>query len=351
MVESVSLFSIDKGHAAPRRDPDCLGAAGDAPTRCATEESTGYAQQIRTLEGENRRLRRAARDYREAEQALKERVKELNCLYGISQLVEKWGDDFPSLLQGIADLLPPSWQYPEICCARVIVDEADYCSEDFRTSPWKQSAEICANGQTCGLVEVYYRRKCPENAEGPFLAEERALINAVAEDIGKVIERRDTEEQLQQAMKQLQVEQTSLREANAALRGVLARIEEEKKAVQNAIMANVEKVLMPVLHALETELPIRQRKYVALLRQNLEEITSPFADRISKAFTALTSVEIRIANMIRDGLTTKEIAQLRHVSPATIARQRERIRKKLGITGSDVNLATYLRTFLPDDSA
>lgn len=347
---SESVFSIDTHHeelASPGHHATASSGTGGVATASPT---ASCAKRISALEGENRRLRRSARDLREAERALRERVKELNCLYGISQLVEQWRDDLPALFQGIAQLLPPSWQYPEICCARIIVDDEEYRSEGFRVSPWLQSAEIEADGQICGMVEVYYGRKCAESSEGPFLAEERALINAVAESIGKVLERRNTETQLQQAMKQLQVEQTSLREANAALRGVLSRIEDEKKAVQNAIMANVEKVLMPVLHALETELPMRQRKYVSLLKQNLEEITSPFADRLSRAFTTLTSVEIRIANMIRDGLTTKEIAQLRHVSPSTVARQRERIRKKLGITGSDVNLATYLRTFLPEST-
>ena len=101
-----------------------------------------------------------------------------------------------------------------------------------------------------------------------------------------------------------------------------------------------------MLRVLEQEVPVDQKKYVALLRDNLEGITSPFADKLSRAFMSLTAVEIRICQMIRDGLTTKEIAEMRHVSPATVARQRERIRHKLGLTGTDANLATYLRTFL-----
>jgi DNA-binding CsgD family transcriptional regulator len=103
---------------------------------------------------------------------------------------------------------------------------------------------------------------------------------------------------------------------------------------------------MPLLRALDQELPADKKKYVSLLSDNLQEITSPFADKLSRAFMSLTAVEIRICQMIRDGMTTKEIAQMRSVSPATVARQRERIRHKLGLIGTDANLATYLRTFL-----
>lgn len=107
---------------------------------------------------------------------------------------------------------------------------------------------------------------------------------------------------------------------------------------------------MPVLRALEAEVPAQQKKYVALLKNHLDGLTSPFANRLSAAFAALTPVEIEICNMIRDGLTTKDVAQIRHVAPATVAKQRERIRKKLGVMGTETNLATHLRMFTSADS-
>lgn len=304
------------------------------------------SRNISKLEGENRRLRHAARDWQAIEAALRERVKELNCLYGITQLVEEHCDSLQRLLQGIAELLPPSWQYPDVCCARLVLEDRQYISRDFRESIWRQSARIVVADEVAGAVEVYYLQQKPTLDEGPFLREERALIHAVAERVGKIVARVRAERQLHDAMRQLQVERTALKQANAALHGVLDRIEDEKKGVHSAIMANVEKVLMPVLHALEAEIPARQKKYVLLLKEHLEEITAPFADRLSKTFTKLTAVEIRICNMIRNGMSSKEIAQLRHVSPTTVARQRERIRKKLQIAGTDTNLATYLSTFL-----
>ncbi|MFH1079531.1 MAG: helix-turn-helix transcriptional regulator [Pseudomonadota bacterium] len=84
--------------------------------------------------------------------------------------------------------------------------------------------------------------------------------------------------------------------------------------------------------------------YAEMLRNSLDEITSPFGSRLSKTSLSLTPTEINICNMIRSGMQTKEIAQIRGVSEATISRHREHIRKKLNITSTGVNMTTYLQT-------
>ena len=81
-----------------------------------------------------------------------------------------------------------------------------------------------------------------------------------------------------------------------------------------------------------------------MLRKNLEDITSQFIRRLSNSYHSLTPMEITICNMIQNGMRTKEIAQIRGVSMATINRHRENIRRKLKITNDDVNLATYLQS-------
>jgi DNA-binding CsgD family transcriptional regulator len=141
------------------------------------------------------------------------------------------------------------------------------------------------------------------------------------------------------------VERKALQETNAALRTVLSRIEDEKGAIKEAIMANVDKIIMPILHALESEVEPERKGYIRLLTRNLEEITSPLVNRLSRRFLKLTPAERKTCNMIRMGLSTKEIADIRHVSPATVSRQRESIRQKLAITGRNVNLVTFLQTF------
>jgi DNA-binding NarL/FixJ family response regulator len=107
---------------------------------------------------------------------------------------------------------------------------------------------------------------------------------------------------------------------------------------------NVEKILMPILHALAMQLPPIQRKYVDMLQTNLDEITSPFIGQLSLSYHSMTPIEIAICNMIRNGMHTKEIAETRGLSEATINRHRENIRHKLKITNQDVNLATFLQS-------
>ncbi len=199
-------------------------------------------------------------------------------------------------------------------------------------------------GDPVGEVEVFYTEQRPALYEGPFLREERALLDAVAENIGAVAMRLSAEKKLQETNKQLTVEREALREANAALRSVLTRIKEEKLKIHKDIQANVEKVLMPIIYALLTEVPKPQRKYVELLRDNLMEISSPFISQLTQTYHSLTPTEISICNMVRTGLRSKEIARMRGVSTATVSRHRERIRHKLGVANTDVNLTTYLQT-------
>ncbi len=123
------------------------------------------------------------------------RIKELKCLHSISKLVEeKIAVD--EILQGVADLIPHSWQYPGITCAQIKLEGQSYKSDNFKETEWLLSREITVSRMRVGTVEVYYIEKKPEIDEGPFLKEERNLINAVAERIGQIIEHKQAEESL-----------------------------------------------------------------------------------------------------------------------------------------------------------
>jgi DNA-binding CsgD family transcriptional regulator len=150
--------------------------------------------------------------------------------------------------------------------------------------------------------------------------------------------------ELQEINRLLLVEQKALQESNTALKTVLARIEEEKQEVYKSVQANVDKIIMPILHALMAELPKGQRKYVEILRTQLEEITSPFVNQLARNFQVLTPSEIEICNLIRNGLRNKEIAEIRGISTATVNRHREHIRRKLKITNNQANLVTFLQS-------
>jgi DNA-binding CsgD family transcriptional regulator len=280
----------------------------------------------------------------EAERALRERIKELNCLYGITRLTESGPGSLEEFLQRVVNILPPSWQYPEITCARITFQGQTYRTASFKVTKWRQAARIIMFNEPVGEVEVFYTQQKPALYEGPFLREERTLIDAVAENIGAVAMRLSAERKLQETNKQLTVEREALKEANATLKTILSRIEEEKLKIHKDIQANVQKVLIPIIYALLTEVPKPQRKYVELLRDNLMEISSPFINQLTERYRSLSPTEIAICNMIRTGLRSKEIAEVRGVSIATISRHRERIRRKLAIANKDVNLTSYLQT-------
>lgn len=280
----------------------------------------------------------------QTEHKLQERIKELNCLFGISRLVEQCEGSLDDLLQGIVDLLSGSWQYPDSSCARIVLEGREYRTACFRPSQWRQAADIHLSGKKVGDVEVYYSKKMPILDEGPFLKEKRLLIDAVGERVGTAVDGI-------RAKQRLEVEREALQNMNIALREVLARAREEKADLAGEIQANIDKVVVPLLDSLEAEVRSDQRDHVRLLRRNLEEITSPFADKLSKAFMSLTPAEIQVCDMIRRGLATKEIARLRKISQATVSRHREHIRSKLGLTNKTVNLATYLHTFMSQSAS
>jgi len=276
--------------------------------------------------------------------ALRERIKELNCLYGVSQLAERNQHSVENLLQELVNFLPHSWQYPEATSARILFKGKTYKSDRFKVTKWRQSSRIYMYHEPVGEVIIVYLEEYPPADEGPFLKEERALLDAVAEHIGTIATRISAELELEETNRQLTLERKALQESNTALRMVLARIEQEKQEIHRDVKMNVEKILMPILHALPPQLPPTQRKYVEMLQTNLEEITSPFISQLSLTYHSMTPTEIAICNMIRIGKRTKEIAEIRGVSEVTINRHRENIRRKLKITNQEINLATFLQS-------
>lgn len=135
---------------------------------------------------------------------LNERVKELNCLYGISRVYDKQDLSLDQIFQEIIYLIPPAWQFPEITCARLVLDNQIYQTNNYKETGWKQTDDILEHGDRVGTLEVCYLEEKPERDEGPFLQEERNLLNTIAEQLGKTIERKRTEEALQQAHNELE---------------------------------------------------------------------------------------------------------------------------------------------------
>jgi PAS domain S-box-containing protein len=134
---------------------------------------------------------------------LGERVNELNCLYNLSTLVETSGESLEVLMQGVADLLPPAWQYPSITCARITLNGQTFSTANFEQTAWRQQRPIHVRGAQVGSVEVCYLEARPDSEEGPFLRQEGRLLEIVAERLGRATERIQTRQMLRESEEHL----------------------------------------------------------------------------------------------------------------------------------------------------
>ena len=134
-----------------------------------------------------------------AEFAKNERLKELNCLYGISKIMETPDLSIEEIFRKVINLVPTSWQYPEITVCRIIVDGIEYKEPNFKKTDWMQSSDIKVAGKNVGIIEIYNLVKMPDSDEGPFLKEERMVLDYVAERMGHIVERKQAEEALRES--------------------------------------------------------------------------------------------------------------------------------------------------------
>ncbi len=128
--------------------------------------------------------------------ALQERTKELNCLYAIEGLLGDYDAPLDQVFDGVVAAIPPGWQYPGLCGARIRVESEDLAcqSPKFSETPWIQSAPVYNQGEPIGVLEVAYSQTMPAADEGPFLREERKLIDSIADRLGHHIMHRQLRE-------------------------------------------------------------------------------------------------------------------------------------------------------------
>ena len=239
--------------------------------------------------------------HRRAQVDLRERVKELTCLYGIARLVARPGISLAEILQGITLLLPPAWLYPELASARIILDGHSHTTPDFKEGTARQTSEITVNGISRGFVEVGYGQEKPELDEGPFLNEERTLLDAVAKEIATIVQRREAEEvqvklqeQLRHADRLATIGQLAAgvaHELNEPLSNILGFTQLIKKCpgLPQQAEQDLDKILTASLHARDIireilifarQMPPQKRRVA--LNQVIKEGLSFFESRCAK---------------------------------------------------------------------
>ena len=164
--------------------------------------------------------------------------------------------------------------------------------------------------------------------------------------IRDITERKKTERALREREEELKIQATNLKEVVTALRVLLKQRDEDKTELEEKVLSNVKELVVPFLAKVKkTPLDYKQFAYIDILESNLNDITSPFLHNLSTKYINLTPKEIRVAYLIKEGKTTKEIGEMLAVSPRTIETHRKNIRRKLGIENKKGNLRSRLLTF------
>lgn len=397
-----------------------------------------------------------------------ERRKELNCIFAFSDILQKPGLSISEIAEKLVDLIPVGWTQPEKTCARLTLEEQSYQTANFTETRWKLTTDITEGGKRIGSADVFFTG---ETASDPFVAEEQALLEDLANRMGRVIRRKRAEETLRERegyyrevfeksnygiavtdlkgrfldcnrafltllgftsteelqtfsyeeitppeyredekrlvfeqdgetgysegyekeficrggnripviikvwlrqdmskrpvgmyiiardMTKRKISQESLRkreleladksahleEVNTALRVLLKHREEDKGELEEKIITNVQKLILPYLEQLKKgHLESRDAAYIQIIETNLHNIISPFLSRLSVKYSHLSTREIQVAHMVREGKTTKEISELLSVSTKAIDLYRSGIRRKLGLKHQNINLQSHL---------
>ncbi|MEI6809233.1 MAG: ATP-binding protein [bacterium] len=242
--------------------------------------------------------------------ALDERVKELVCIYSIASLIEK-EENLDRILQGCADLMPNGWSYPEIAGARIAYQGRHYQTLNYRESEWRQSEGISVDGCPVGVIELCYLQERPRKYEGPFLKEERNLINKIAQRLGEVVARKNAEANLNNLVQDLAkmervlamgaIASSFAHELNQPLTGMLSNIQ----AAQ--MLLSVAKPDLDEVREIITDIIIDDKRAGDVIRQLRASLRSEEPNRtpvdIPRAISAVLPI-IRSSVAVRNASIT-----------------------------------------------
>jgi PAS domain S-box-containing protein len=208
----------------------------------------------------------------------------------------------------------------------VVRGEVRYVSETEKRYFYNVVAPIHDAGRTLGIIGV--------NVDITDRKVLEAALKKANEELESQVERRTVE---------LSTKNRQLEDINTALEVLLRRREEDKKDLEESLLTNVKGSILPYLEKLKkSHLDENQKTYLGIVESQLDEIISPFLKRLSSRFSNLTPMEIKVAKFVKEGITSKEIAQILGVAEQTILTHRNNLRAKLGLRNEKANLRSYL---------
>jgi len=191
--------------------------------------------------------------------------------------------------------------------------------------------------------DISEHKRTEDTLEGLVRERTAELSEKNKQLVEEIKERRRADAALRKKKKELMLHAGKLQEMNAALKVLLKQREEDKRELEEKVMANVKELVLPYLEELKTSrLDTKGKVHVSILEANLNSIISPFTHRLSSKYSGFTRREIQVANLIRQGKSTKDIAESLGISRSAINLYRNQIRHKLGIIAKKINLRSHL---------
>jgi len=241
------------------------------------------------------------------------------------------------LNQAALKLSPPGTKKEDLIGKNLL----EISPDSMRRGDYERCMRVIDAGQPFAIEDEVYFTK---------LGEERHLnIKAfkVSDGMGVIMtditERIKAESALKKREAELEIQSRDLEQINTALKVLLRKRDQDKSELEEKVLFSVKELIIPYLKEIRKSGPYpRHRMLLGIIESNLNEIISPFSERISAKISKFTPTEVTVANLVKRGKSTKEIAELLNLSPKTVDSHREHIRKKLGINNQKINLRTHL---------
>lgn len=305
-AEGIFYSGIIRDITAPKQAEHELRAA-HAELEARVQERTA------ALSIANEELRQEISAHRQAEeqkqklfQDLRERVKELEVLHQMARLLQNEQKPIEALLPEITAILPPAWKHDEVAAARIIFDGAEYTTANFFSTPWKLREDFTTSGGKHGALEVVYSKEMPDEVEGPFLADERRLINSLAEMLMSYLRRKEAEARVTQITRDLIVRNEELWRLQKEMGRVepLALLGRMTGMIAHELGTPLNSVLGYSQLLAQEELTEANRRRIKTIESQIQRMVGIVQYYLSRTRGApLKNQEININNLVEETLT------------------------------------------------